>query len=258
MTTKGECALAIAQELSRTIGSDDETGERSVLVAKLNDVFLECESIEEHTGLADELLTSSPSFVAVLLQAVMEGDELVHVVLRALLNLSFSARGSQQIVAYGGAEALVAIMPLSHPAVQVLSLRVLRQLAADGERTTRRLCTRNCFRALLKLLANSQEAAATAADSDPKEKQLQNARRKMHADDGAWRLLVAHVLPLLDVLTRSSRFSTSLCSAQLCEALEAAEYRMNCACSPADEEASVQQLLRILSRVQRTLSKKVN
>lgn len=40
------CVCVAHVQLSRAIGSDDETGERSVLVAKLNDVFLECESIE--------------------------------------------------------------------------------------------------------------------------------------------------------------------------------------------------------------------
>lgn len=170
-------------------------------------------------------------------------------VLRSLLNLSVSDCGSQQIVACGGAEALIAILPLSHPVVQVLSLRVLRQLGAGDRKRTARLCTRNCFRALLRLLARSE--AATAANSEPKEKQVQDAR-KMQAD-GTWRLLVAHVLPLLDMLTSSARFMSlaATCSEQLCVALEAVERCMNCASSSRDETSvQQQQLIRILSRVQ--------
>lgn len=38
--------VIVQMQLSQARELDDETGERIVLIAKLNDVFLECESIE--------------------------------------------------------------------------------------------------------------------------------------------------------------------------------------------------------------------
>lgn len=214
---------------------------------------------------------------------------LAHIVLQALLNLSFSTHGSKQIATCGGIETLVAIVPIAHPVTAIFALRVLDQVTDREPQCAVRLCSLRCVRVLLNLLLpptagntkspTTTTTAATTIRSAAESETRSNMNRDPVAHEtttstqdavvrGAWWLVVEAALSLLDKITSHPRFMSMFptCGDQLRIQLELVVRHVDSSfsSSSSSDGTTVQQqqhapranqqvvvVTRILSRVQR-------
>lgn len=179
--------------------ADELLSQTAELPAELLDVLAQVRAFYRAQAYAQQVVHAKDSFLCCCdASAALQGGPLAHIPLRALWNLSFGAACAQQVVACNGVETLVAILPATYPAAQVLALRVLEQVTTGNRDACKRLSSRRSLTTLLRVLESSEEKVGDGEDERQADARMKQQQMATAVPDA--------LLRLVDALSRHPRF----------------------------------------------------
>ncbi|KDO29082.1 hypothetical protein SPRG_06137 [Saprolegnia parasitica CBS 223.65] len=136
------------------------------LVHRINQLFLQCPTIDDHRALVKSIVVAVPTLVPRLVELVTQGDVAPTMVgLQALYHLSCDTSGAMHVVHHGGVELCFGLLPMATTMLCAMLLDVLDQLVAIAPAATLRVATLRHTRLLLAKVHDERRTTSNSVSS---------------------------------------------------------------------------------------------